>query len=387
MKYSYYNPNLSISIAAKSLFTSSRQAENIIKKYFSDLTGKKYILITNSCRTALYLAYKAIGKKGDVITSPLTCKVAIDPIMESGNKPVFADVNLGDLNINPSDIEHRITKETIAIQAINLGGISCDMKAISQIAERNNLFIVEDCAQSLGSKFELHNSGTFGDIACFSLIKNAYGIGGGILATNSIEFYTKSLEISKTFPNTSYKLILYRFARNSIQTYNNILIFKPANFVLRKIKGGVNSYSTVKDQLTKHSKLQIKVSAQQIKRLDILHKKRKWVGSYYYQTLLKTGLFHNSNYKLESASFSKIFLYNPNIQSEKAIKEFHKKGIEAMHLEHKNGRFYQEKLIREKEALDQNLPNYIKIHDSLISLPLQENFSEDDIKKIVNSFL
>ena len=100
----------------------------------------------------MYLAYKAIDSTGEVITSPLTCKVAIDPIVESGNKPIFADINTGDLNINPLDIEDRINKNTIAIQTIHLGGISCEMDEIRKIAKDNKLDIIEDSCHAFGSE-------------------------------------------------------------------------------------------------------------------------------------------------------------------------------------------------------------------------------------------
>ncbi|MGM0760794.1 MAG: DegT/DnrJ/EryC1/StrS family aminotransferase, partial [Thermodesulfobacteriota bacterium] len=92
MKYPYSNPNLRFVDVFCALLISQHTAEQRIKDYFAWLTGKKHILLTNSCRSALYLAYKALGTHGQVITSPLTCKVAIDPITETDNTPVFADI-------------------------------------------------------------------------------------------------------------------------------------------------------------------------------------------------------------------------------------------------------------------------------------------------------
>lgn len=242
MKYPYYNPNLHLSVLLRALFTSKAKAENRINDFFKKLTGKKYILITNSCRTALYLSYKAIEKQGEVITSPLTCKVAIDPVEESGNRPFYADIREGDLNINPNDIEHRINEKTIAIQAIHLGGVSCDMYSIREIAKKNKLWVIEDCAQSFGAKYKGKYTGSFGDIACFSLIKNAYGIGGGILATNNKEIYKKAKELQEQFSNTSKLLTYYRVTRNFIETYKRTLFGKLIYKLLMKMKGQKTSY-------------------------------------------------------------------------------------------------------------------------------------------------
>ena len=249
MKIPYASPNLGMIDVIRALFITGTIADEQIKKYFSSLTGKKYILITNSCRSALYLAYTALNAKGEVITSPLTCKVAIDPIVESGNTPVFADISMGDLNIQPGDIEHRINDKTIAIQAIHFGGVSCDMEQIVPIAKRRNLLLIEDCAQSLGTVFKGEPTGSFGDVACFSLIKNAYGIGGGILATDDYEIYKKAQDIIGKLEKTPLLLVLFRVARNLLDTKRKYRSFFSLYNFLMSLKGGNKEYKSVNGQL------------------------------------------------------------------------------------------------------------------------------------------
>lgn len=383
MKFSYYNPNLTMSTAFKSIYKSTIDAELAIIDYFKALTGKEFILITNSCRTAIFIGYKAIGITGEVITSPLTCKAAIDPIVESGNKPVFADVNEHDLNINVNDIEKRITENTIAIQAIHLGGVSCQIDKIKQIARNNNLWVIEDCAQSLGSKHKKKYTGAFGDFACFSLSKNAYGIGGGILATDSRKIYMSAKEIIDGFSKTQTKIILFRYLRNILATYRNYTIFNFFHRLLIKARGKKKNNSSVVCQFGKISSAQLKVIATQIPNYKILHSKRKNIGEYYYKSLLSKSLLINSDYLPEDSSYTKFFVYNSKFSSKKMICKLRKKGIEVMHLEHKEGSPYQKKIISKKYALQQNLHNYLRIHDSLLSLPLQENFSKHDINFII----
>jgi dTDP-4-amino-4,6-dideoxygalactose transaminase len=385
MRYPYYNPNLSLSVALRALFKSKYKAETSIKNYFSQLTGKKYILITNSCRTALYLAYKAIGMEGEVITTPLTCSVAIHPIEESKNIPVFADVNRGDLNINVDDIQPRITGETIAVQAVHLGGVSCDMDQINRIGKLYNLWIIEDCAQSLGAKLNNFYTGSFGHISCFSLIKNAYGIGGGILATDSIEIYDKVLNITKNFRRTALGLTLFRFIRNISETYRNYILGSKIHDLLLKMKGKKTAYQSVQGQLRNPSVLEIKVSAAQLARLNQLHQKRKMIGNLYFQLLKERGILVNSEFSVADASFTKFYVHNPGIRTMETIEKLHQSGIEAMHLEHKQGSPYQEKMVSEPEALEKNLYNYLKLNDKLISLPICENFSAEDIEFITSS--
>lgn len=379
MKYPYYNPNLRFLDLWRALFLSKTDAEDRIIGYFEELTGKKHILITNSCRSALYLAYKSIGKKGEVITSPLTCKVAIDPIVELGNSPVFADVSTKDLNIEINDIEHRVNSKTIAIQAIHFGGVSCNLNSIYELAKKNNLLIIEDCAQSLGAKYKNGYTGSYGDIACFSLIKNVYGIGGGILATDSIEFFSKAKDLLSNAKTTPKRLAYYRVLRNILESKSNNFFFKLAIKLIYSLKGGVKSYKTVTNQIFNISAIEVKIASIQINRLGKLHNMRVGIGKSYYDSLVRHSLLHNNGYDPVLSSFTKFYLYNNKINSKTLTASLAKQGIEAMHLEHKHGGGYQEPLISKETAIDNGLHNYLRVHDSLISLPLTERMLEEDV--------
>jgi dTDP-4-amino-4,6-dideoxygalactose transaminase len=384
MKYLYSSPNLRIIDVLKALLLTDNKAEKSIKYYFSELTGKKYILITNSCRTALYLAYKAIGKSGEVITSPLTCKAAIDPIVESGNKPIFADIRVSDLNIDPDDIAHRINHETFAIQVIHLGGIPCDMEKIIKIAQKNKLWVIEDCAQSLGALNNDEYTGTFGDIACFSLIKNSYGIGGGILSTDSYSVYNEALKANQGFSKTPLKLVIFRTIRNVIATKRR---YKSGNFlykILMKLKGEISSYQSVDGQLFQISRMEKRVASRQIEKYPELHQKRKKIGKVFYDLLSSQGILMNKYYNSEKSSFTKLFVYNPVISSKKVLQRLNGDGIEAMHLEHKHGSPYQERLVSSNQILQWRLLNYDKVHNHLISLPISEALKKKHVDYILD---
>jgi len=386
MKYPYYNPNLHLSVLVKALFLSKTNADNRITDYFKALTGKKYILITNSCRTALYLSYKSLEKQGEVITSPLTCKVAIDPIETSGNSPVYADIRVSDLNINPDDIKHRITEKTIGIQAIHLGGVACDIESISEIAKKNNLWLIEDCAQSFGANYSGKHTGTQGDIACFSLIKNAYGISGGILATNNQKIYKKTQELQAIFPNTSKLLTYFRITRNFVDTYRRTMGGKLIYKLLMKMKGQKTSYTKVEDQLKKNPAIAAKITAIQLSRIEKLHRKRRSIGKIYYTQLKEGDLLVNHQYNPENSSFTKFFVFHPKFETITLLEKLHKNGIEAMHLEHKKGSPYQEMLIDEKISNKLGLEKYLSVHDRIISLPLSESFGNLEIDTILKTF-
>jgi dTDP-4-amino-4,6-dideoxygalactose transaminase len=367
-----------------SIFIPSRVAEKKIKRHFSELTNKKHIVITNSCRSALYLAYTALKKHGEVITSPLTCKVAIDPIVESGNEPVFADISKDDLNIEPSDIEHRLTDQTVAIQAIHFGGVSCDMEKILYIAREKKIKLIEDCAQSLGATYKGKPTGSFGDVACFSLIKNAYGIGGGILATDDYEICRQAQKNNNGLDKISLKLNIFRIIRNIISTKIRYPLFNSVHKLLMDMRRGKKSYASFKNQLRQASNMEMKIIAHQMGRWPFLHENRKLVGKKYCDLLTDYELMMNKEFNPNNSSFTKLFVYNPKIDSKKYLKILHEYGIEAMHLEQKYGSPYQKRIVCTEKSRNTGLFNYDHVHDNIISLPLYEYMNDEHVTYVVS---
>jgi dTDP-4-amino-4,6-dideoxygalactose transaminase len=129
----------------------------------------------------LCLMALGIGRDDEVITTPYTFFSTASSIALLGAKPVFVDVEPENMNIDPALIERAITKKTKAIVIVHLFGKLCDMDRICAIAERHGIPLVEDMAQSLGSRRNGRMSGSFGDIAGISFYptKNLGGIGEG----------------------------------------------------------------------------------------------------------------------------------------------------------------------------------------------------------------
>jgi dTDP-4-amino-4,6-dideoxygalactose transaminase len=302
--------------------------------------------------------------------------VAIDPIVESGNTPVFADISMGDLNIRADDIAHRITGKTIAVQAIHLGGVVCDMAPILAVAKKRDLLVIEDCAQSLGAAYKGKPAGSFGDIACFSLIKNGYGIGGGILATHDKALYQKAKYNSVHQGPTSRLLAGFRILRNLLDTQRSR---EPAALLYRllmRLKKDRQSYSSVTEQLHPISAMEKKISARQMARWEMLHARRRKIGRRYYDRLVSQELMKNHGFDPEQSSFTKFFVYHPGIRSKEHLKILEKMGIEAMHLEQKHGSPFQERLVPAVRQGAGDLKNYDNVHDCLISLPVSEDMGE-----------
>lgn len=155
----------------------------------------KYLDIKNviACANgtdALTLSLMTLGiKTGDeVITSSHSFFATSEAIALVGAKPVFADISEEDFNINPNNIEKLITKNTKAIIPVHIYGQICDIEQIVQIAKKHKLYVIEDCAQAIGTSFKNKKAGTFGDIGTISFFptKNlgAFGDAGAIVTNN-----------------------------------------------------------------------------------------------------------------------------------------------------------------------------------------------------------
>jgi len=164
------------------------------EKNAADYLGCKYTAGVASGTDALHLALKASGvKEGDeVITTPFTFIATAEAIVYCGAKPVFVDIDPETMNINPELLEKNITENTKAIIPVHLFGNPCKMDEIKQIADKYNLLIIEDCAQSFGATYKDEQTGILGDIGCFSFFpsKNlgCYG-DGGLISTNNEKIY------------------------------------------------------------------------------------------------------------------------------------------------------------------------------------------------------
>ena len=181
----------------------------------SKICETKYTAALNSGTDALVLAMHTLGisKNDEVITTPNSFVASTASIIHLGAKPVFVDV-LKNQNINPDLIESKITKKTKAIMAVHLTGRLCEMDKICKIAKKHNLFVIEDAAQSIGSKYLNKSAGSWGDIACFSThpLKNLNAIGdGGFITTNSKVLYSKIIEL-RNHGMTKNRNEIYDFA-------------------------------------------------------------------------------------------------------------------------------------------------------------------------------
>ncbi len=135
-----------------------------------------------------------IGRGDEVITTPFTFFATVGCIARVGARPVFVDIDPKTYNIDPDLIEAAITKNTKAIMPVHLFGQMADMDVIMDVAERYNLAVIEDAAQSITSTYKGRKAGSIGTAGCFSFFpsKNLGGIGdGGMVVTNDEALYKR----------------------------------------------------------------------------------------------------------------------------------------------------------------------------------------------------
>ncbi|MFH1004707.1 MAG: DegT/DnrJ/EryC1/StrS family aminotransferase [Bacteroidota bacterium] len=193
----HHNINQKLLTAAEKVLKSGQFIlGDEVKKFeenFSKIAGTKYAVGVDNGTDALILSLKSLGiKNGDeVITSPNSFLASASCIALVGAKIVFADVR-DDFNLDPKSVEKTITKKTKAIIAVHLTGRPSDMDALLKICKRKKIYLIEDCAQAVGAKYNRKQVGSFGIIGCFSLhpLKNLSAIGdGGVLTTNNKKIY------------------------------------------------------------------------------------------------------------------------------------------------------------------------------------------------------
>lgn len=181
-------------------FSGGKYADQFDKE-FAQYVGTTYASGVNNGTSALHAAMVALGiGEGDEVIVPANTYIATAwGVTYSGATPVFADCTADTWEIDPESVRKKITDKTKAIIGVHLYGQPFDFKGIKEIADEYGLFVVEDCAQAHGARFEGKNVGTLGEIGCFSFYpgKNLYAFGeGGSVTTNNQKYY-ETVEVMK----------------------------------------------------------------------------------------------------------------------------------------------------------------------------------------------
>jgi perosamine synthetase len=166
------------------------------EKALSKYVGTQYAVAVNSGTSALHAVLQATLQQGDeVIVPSFTFVATANAPLFVGARPVFADIEEKTYGLDPEDVKEKITPKTKAIICVHYGGCPCFVKELKDIAEANNLVLIEDAAEALGATVKSEPVGTFGDAAVLSFCQNKVittGEGGAVV-TDSRELYEKMI--------------------------------------------------------------------------------------------------------------------------------------------------------------------------------------------------
>jgi dTDP-4-amino-4,6-dideoxygalactose transaminase len=178
---------LTEAVRSQNLFGLGGKMTTAFEEGFAKLYGTRYAVGSTSGTAAIHVAIGTIDPEpGDeIISAPITDGGGIVPVLYQNAIPIFADVD-STFNMDPLDVERKITPRTKAIVVVHLGGNPADMDAFVDIAKRHNVYLIEDCSQAHLTEYKGRLCGTFGDIAAFSLQQSKHMTtgDGGMTITN-----------------------------------------------------------------------------------------------------------------------------------------------------------------------------------------------------------
>ena len=181
-------------------FTQFKKVKKF-EKNFSKWNNSKYSIYVNSGSSANLIIVQSAKEyynwqdNDEVIVPAVTWPTTITPVIQSGLKPVFVDVNLNDFSFDYNQLKKKITKKTKAIFVAHLIGFPSNIKEIKKIIGKRNIKILEDCCESQGAKISKKNIGNFGLAGSFSFYWGHHmsTIEGGMITTNDKKFYNLCL--------------------------------------------------------------------------------------------------------------------------------------------------------------------------------------------------
>lgn len=322
------------------------------EKKYSKYIGSKYSIGVNSGYDALYLSLKCLNlpKNSEVILSSCSYIAAVNAVIANHLKPVLVEPDIKTYNIDARKIERRINKNSKVILITHLYGKSCEMDKILKIKRKYNLYLVEDCAQSHGSKYKKKLTGSFGEFGCFSFYptKNLGALGdAGLITTNNKYFYNKLIEMR----NYGFRKKNY----SNLIGINSRLDDFQALFLCEKLK----KLDKMNNHKVKLAKVYDKLLTNKLKKPLI--------------TKNKTNIFHIYPIRLRRREELTNFLLKNKVQ---ALCHY----PVPPHKQNSLKKFFK----------NQKYPISEKIHNTVMSLPISFSHSEKDVRyvcKIINKFI
>ena len=273
----------------KDIFLTQKFNVKKFEKEWSKWLGVKYSVFVNSGSSANLLSMALLKLKypkgGEVIVPPLTWVSDISSVIQTGFKPVFADINLNNLGMNEEHIKKKITKNTKAVFLSHIQGFNALSKNLIEFLKKKKIFLIEDVCESHGAKFLNKKLGTFGWTSNFSFYyaHHMSTIEGGMVCTNDKNAYLDLLQLRSHGMLREIKdHINYRHVLNKYKNLNTDFIFSYPSYNLRSTE--INAI----------------IGLNQLKRLNKNIAKRNYNFQYFLKNLDSKKYF--TNFKLTGSS-------------------------------------------------------------------------------------
>jgi dTDP-4-amino-4,6-dideoxygalactose transaminase len=342
-------------ISGNGIFTKKCQL------FFEERWGFKKCLLSTSCTDALEMSALLLDiKPGDEVIMPSYTFVSTAlAFVRQGAKIVFVDSQGDHPNLDESKIEELITPKTKAIVPVHYAGMACDMDKVMALAEKYNLFVVEDAAQAIDSYYKGKPLGSIGHLGCFSFheTKNIQSGEGGMLAINDERFVKRAEIIWEKGTNRA------EFFRGEVNKYGWVDIgssFLPSDIIAAFLYA-------------------------QLENLDGIQKKRKEIWNTYFeglQALAKKGFFQIPQIPEHATNNAHMFYLVCNNPKDRTglIKHLRENGVHAVfhYLSLQDSDYYS------KYKDDRELPNCDRFTDCLVRLPMYYELSPEEATTITS---
>ncbi len=291
-----------ISLAFKLIFNPFNWKKGIasraLEEEFKGFLGVNHVFAFNSGRTSLMAILGGLEVKGEVLLQAFTCNAAANPVQWSRLKPVFVDCNENDFNMNPEDLERKISSESRIVMVQHTFGLPADIEKIKRIAKEKNLVLIEDCAHSLGAEYKGEKVGTFGKASFFSFSRDKVisSVYGGIVATNDDELAKKIRNFQKETDSPSswwiFQQLLHPILMNCfiLPTYSFCGKYFLVLFQWLKILSKAVHWKEKKGKIPSYFPKRMPnalalLALNQMKKLDRFNCHRKKISSFYYKKI------------------------------------------------------------------------------------------------------
>jgi dTDP-4-amino-4,6-dideoxygalactose transaminase len=386
-----------------------KSASTILEEEFKKYLGIKYAISFNSGRSALMAILDALGikKEDEILIQAFTCNSAVNPILNFGAKPVFVDVD-ETINLDPEDLDKKITHSTSSGRASKIKAVMIQhtfgwpakIDQILEICKKYNLYLIEDCAHSLGAKYEDRFCGTFGDASFFSFGRDKIisSVFGGMAVTNNDEIGEKIKNFKEKLGFPSNFWIFQQLLHPILTNYLVLPAYGISSNLGRIILGSFHILKILSKGVYKKEKegeipkyfpkkfpnaLAI-LALNQFKKLERFNEHRREIANFYENELKNTKFI--SPLAKPWQDITPTFMRYPTLtdfNSDEILKEARKEKIYLDDGWRKTPIVPPDTNVSKMNYIFGSCPRAEKVAKTIVNLPTHINISQKDAQKII----